>query len=96
MAGSIRLHALATLLFDRPAFRNVICLGHIVDVNRREDVEVASGNAVDPWTVIAAYGADAFRWWMCSSAPPYNPRRFAPEFVGRYATAVHVDAMEYL
>lgn len=75
------LHALATLLFDRPAYRNVICLGLIVDVNG-EKMSKSRGNAVDPWTVIAAYGADAFRWWMCASAPPYNPRRFAPEFVG--------------
>ena len=75
------LHALSTLLHDRPAYRNVICLGLIVDANG-DKMSKSRGNVVDPWTVIAAYGADAFRWWMCASAPPYNPRRFAPEFVG--------------
>jgi isoleucyl-tRNA synthetase len=59
----------------------VICLGLIVDANG-DKMSKSRGNVVDPWTVIAAYGADAFRWWMCASAPPYNPRRFAPEFVG--------------
>ena len=75
------LHALSTLLYDRAAFRNVICLGHIVDANG-DKMSKSRGNVVDPWKVIESYGADAFRWWMCASAPPYNPRRFTPEFVG--------------
>jgi isoleucyl-tRNA synthetase len=74
------LHALSTLLFDRPAFRNVICLGHIVDANG-EKMSKSKGNIVDPWSVIDAYGADAFRWWMFASAPPYNARRFSLDMV---------------
>ena len=75
------LHALATLLFDRPAYRNVICLGLLVDANG-EKMSKSRGNVIDPWVVINSYGADAFRWWMCASAPPYNPRRFGTEMVG--------------
>ena len=75
------LHALSTLLFDRPAFRNVICLGHIVDANG-EKMAKSRGNAVDPWIVLDTYGADAFRWWMFASAPPYNSRRFTAEMPG--------------
>jgi isoleucyl-tRNA synthetase len=75
------LHAVATLLFDRPAFRNVICLGHILDI-RGDKMSKSRGNVVDPWDLLDAYGADATRWYMYASAPPYNPRRFAPEHVG--------------
>jgi isoleucyl-tRNA synthetase len=75
------LHALAVLLFDRPAFKNVICLGHILDV-RGEKMSKSKGNVVDPFLLVEQYGADATRWYMFASAPPYNPRRFAPEHVG--------------
>ncbi len=75
------LHAVSTLLFDRPAFRNVICLGHILDING-EKMSKSRGNVVDPFMLVEQYGADATRWYMYASAPPYNPRRFAPEHVG--------------
>jgi isoleucyl-tRNA synthetase len=75
------LHALSTLLFDRPAFRNVICLGHILDV-KGEKMSKSRGNVIDPWQLLDGYGADATRWYMYASAPPYNPRRFAPDHVG--------------
>src|SRR5689334_19400117 len=75
------LHAVSTLLFDRPAFCNVICLGHILDVNGIK-MSKSRGNVVDPWQLLRDYGADATRWYMYASAPPYNPRRFAPDLVG--------------
>ncbi|GIV95921.1 MAG: isoleucine--tRNA ligase [Herpetosiphonaceae bacterium] len=75
------LHAVSTLLFDRSAFKNVICLGHILDING-EKMSKSRGNVVDPWQLLDNYGADATRWYMYASAPPYNPRRFAPEHVG--------------
>jgi len=75
------LHAVATLLFDRPAFKNVICLGHILDINGVK-MSKSKGNVVDPWYLLDTYGADATRWYMYASAPPYNPRRFAPDQVG--------------
>jgi isoleucyl-tRNA synthetase len=74
------LHAVSTLLYERPAFANVISLGHILDA-RGEKMSKSRGNIVDPWMLIDLYGADAIRWYMYSSAPPFNPRRFTPEQV---------------
>ncbi|MDP6824710.1 MAG: isoleucine--tRNA ligase [Dehalococcoidales bacterium] len=74
------LHAIATLLFDRPCFQNVICLGHILDV-RGEKMSKGKGNVIEPWQVIDKYGADALRWYFFTSSPPGNVRRFAEDMV---------------
>ncbi len=75
------LHAVSTLLFDRPAFKNVICLGHILD-GKGEKMSKSKGNIVNPWDIINEFGTDAVRWYMFASAPPYNPRRFSRELIG--------------
>jgi isoleucyl-tRNA synthetase len=75
------LHALSTLLFDRPAFRNVICLGLILDIQGQK-MSKSRGNVVEPADLLERYGADATRWYMYASGPPYQARRFAPEQVG--------------
>jgi isoleucyl-tRNA synthetase len=69
------LHAISTLLFDRPSYRNVICLGHILDA-RGEKMSKAKGNVVQPGAVISKYGADSLRWYFFTSSPPGNVRRF--------------------
>ncbi|HYF65947.1 MAG TPA: isoleucine--tRNA ligase, partial [Herpetosiphonaceae bacterium] len=74
------LHALGTLLFDRPAYKNVICLGHLLD-GKGEKMSKSKGNIVDPWEVIGQFGADATRWYMFAAGPPYNPRRFTTDLV---------------
>ncbi|HEY1348205.1 MAG TPA: isoleucine--tRNA ligase [Ktedonobacteraceae bacterium] len=76
------LHAISTLLFDRPAYKHVICLGHILD-EQGEKMSKSRGNVVDPWQVLATCGADAIRWFMCASAPPYNPRTFSLSLVAQ-------------
>ncbi|MEX2228608.1 MAG: isoleucine--tRNA ligase [Dehalococcoidia bacterium] len=84
------LHALATLLHrteDVPegiAYRNVICLGHILDAEGRK-MSKSIGNVIDPWTVLDEHGADAVRWYMYSASPPGNSRRFSSELVGETA-----------
>ncbi len=74
------LHAISTLLFNRPCFKNVICLGHILDA-KGEKMSKAKGNVVDPWAVINKYGADALRWYFFTSSPPGNVRRFSEDMV---------------
>ncbi len=74
------LHAISTLLFDRPCFKNVICLGHILD-DRGEKMSKAKGNVVEPRAVIDKHGADALRWYCLTSSPPGNVRRFSEKLV---------------
>ncbi|MFC2017372.1 isoleucine--tRNA ligase [Chloroflexota bacterium] len=74
------LHAISTLIFDRPCFKNVICLGHILDA-KGEKMSKAKGNVVEPWAVIDKYGADVLRWYFFTSAPPGNVRRFSEKLV---------------
>ena len=75
------LHALSTMLFDQPCYRNVICLGHILDAEG-EKMSKSKGNVVDPATVLDKYGADALRWYLLTSSPAGNVRRFSAELVG--------------
>ncbi len=72
------LHAISTLLFKRPCFRNVICLGHVVDA-AGEKMSKSKGNVVDPQAVINNYGADALRWYMLVSTPGEDTHRFSPK-----------------
>jgi isoleucyl-tRNA synthetase len=74
------LHAISTLLFNRPSFRNVICLGHILDA-QGEKMSKRKGNVVWPWAVINRYGADALRWYFLTATPPGNVRRFSEDAV---------------
>ncbi|MBI3959150.1 MAG: isoleucine--tRNA ligase [Chloroflexi bacterium] len=75
------LHAVSTLLFDRPAFKNVICLGHILAEDGSK-MSKSKGNVVNPWQVFAEHGADATRWYMYTASPPGNSRRFSAALVG--------------
>jgi isoleucyl-tRNA synthetase len=74
------LHAIATLLFDRPSYRNVISLGHILDAKGNK-MSKAKGNVVEPWALINKYGADAVRWYFFTATPPGNARRFSEKLV---------------
>jgi isoleucyl-tRNA synthetase len=74
------LHAISTLLFDQPCFKNVICLGHILDAEG-EKMSKAKGNVVDPWSVLDDHGADALRWYLFTAAPAGNVRRFSSDAV---------------
>jgi isoleucyl-tRNA synthetase len=74
------LHALSTLLTERPAYKNVICLGHILDAEGQK-MSKSRGNVIDPWTVINEQGSDALRWYMFTAAPPGSPRRFSGALV---------------
>lgn len=74
------LHAVSTLLYNQPAFKNVICLGHILDAEGQK-MSKSKGNIVDPWSVINQQGVDALRWYLFTASPPGNPRRFSNDLV---------------
>ena len=75
------LHAISTLLFDKVSFRNVICLGLILDGDGYK-MSKSKGNIIVPWDVLNAHGADAFRWYLYTATPPGQERRFSSELVG--------------
>ncbi len=75
------LHAISTMLFGEVAYKNVICLGHILDGEGKK-MSKSKGNIVDPWDVLNKHGADAFRWYLYTSSPPGDPRRFSVDLVG--------------
>jgi isoleucyl-tRNA synthetase len=68
------LMAEAVLLFDDTAYRNVVCLGLLVDREGRK-MSKRIGNVVDPWEVIDRFGADALRWFLVAGGSPWAPRR---------------------
>ncbi len=74
------LHAISTLLFERPAYKNCIVLGHVGD---KDGVKMSKhkGNVVDPWTALNKQGADAVRWYFYVSSAPWLPSRFSEEAV---------------
>jgi isoleucyl-tRNA synthetase len=71
---------LSDIASDTSSFKNVICLGHILD-EKGEKMSKSKGNIVNPWDVLNAQGADALRWYLYSSAPPGNSRRFSSNLV---------------
>jgi len=77
------LHAISTLLFDSVAFKNVICLGLILDEQGRKMSKSRPETFVEPWDVINRYGADAFRWYMYTAGAPGEPKRFSIDLVGQ-------------
>ncbi len=75
------LHALAVMLHDNVAFKNVIANGLVLDKNGNK-MSKRLGNAVDPFETIGKYGPDATRWYMISNANPWDNLRFNIDRVG--------------
>lgn len=74
------LHALATMLFDSVAFKNIISNGLVLDKNGNK-MSKRLGNGVDPFEVIDKYGADAVRWYMLTNSQPWDNLKFDIEGV---------------
>ncbi len=74
------LHALATMLFDSVAFRNIISNGLVLDKNGNK-MSKRLGNAVDPFEIMDKYGPDATRWYMISNSQPWDNLKFDPDGV---------------
>ncbi len=75
------LLAVSTLLFDAAPYRNVVCLGLILDAEGQK-MSKSKGNTVEPWQVLETYGADAFRWYFFTSKQPWDGYRFSAEAIG--------------
>lgn len=69
------LHAIATMAFDSIAFKNVVSNGLVLDKNGQK-MSKRLGNAIDPFTTLNKYGADATRWYMMSNAQPWDNLKF--------------------
>ncbi|MCL2769789.1 MAG: isoleucine--tRNA ligase, partial [Solirubrobacterales bacterium] len=74
------LLAISTLLFDTPPYRNVLCLGLILDAHGQK-MSKSRHNTVEPSEVIDAYGADAFRWYFFTSKQPWDGYRFSTDAI---------------
>ncbi len=75
------LLAESTLLFGESSYRNCVCLGLILDPEGQK-MSKSRGNVIDPWEVISAHGADAFRWYYLTAQQPWAGYRFSVETVG--------------
>jgi isoleucyl-tRNA synthetase len=74
------LLAVSTLLFDRSSYRNVVCLGLILDDEGRK-MSKSLGNTVAPQQVIDRFGADALRWYFFTSKQPWDGYRLSLETI---------------
>jgi len=69
------LLAISTILDKGTCYKNVICLGHVLDKDGQK-MSKSKGNIVDPWEMIEKYGADAIRWYLYTINQPGEPKRF--------------------
>ena len=69
------LHAIATMISDSVAFKNIISNGLVLDKNGNK-MSKRLGNAVDPFTSIEEYGSDPLRWYMITNAQPWDNLKF--------------------
>ena len=74
------LHALSTLITGQPSYKNVICLGLILDEKGRK-MSKRVGNVVEPISVLEEHGADSLRWYLFTASHPGEPRRFSGKLV---------------
>ena len=69
------LHAIATMVFDSVAYKNVISNGLVLDKNGNK-MSKRLGNAVDPFGAIEQYGSDPLRWYMITNSSPWDNLKF--------------------
>jgi isoleucyl-tRNA synthetase len=69
------LHAISTMLFDDVAYKNIVVNELILD-KKGMKMSKSKGNTVDPFDLFAKYGADATRWYLVTTSPPWRPTLF--------------------
>ncbi len=72
------LHAISTMLFDSVAYKNIIVNELILDKSGQK-MSKSKGNTVDPFMLFDKYGADATRWYLVTTSPPWRPTLFDEE-----------------
>ncbi len=102
------LHAIATLVKGSVAYKNVVVNGLLLD-EKGEKMSKSKGNTVDPFDALDAHGADALRWYMMASSPPWESLKYSErgvnEHKGRlfgtlsnvysfFATYANIDSIE--
>ncbi len=75
------LHAIATMIFDDVAYKNVVSNGLVLNKNGQK-MSKRLGNAADPFETLKTYGPDATRWYMISNANPWDNLKFDIEGIG--------------
>src|SRR5690606_31790563 len=103
------LHAIATLVMDSVAYKNVVVNGLVLDEDGNK-MSKSRGNAVDPFETIEQFGADVVRWSMMSNSPPWENQRFGERGLqetqrkffstlenvyGFFATYANIDGFRY-
>ncbi|MDX1685200.1 MAG: isoleucine--tRNA ligase [Saprospiraceae bacterium] len=69
------LHAIASMVFDSVAYKNVVSNGLVLDKNGQK-MSKSKGNAVDPFDTLETHGADATRWYMITNSNPWDNLKF--------------------
>ncbi len=80
------LHAIATLVSDSVAYKNCICLSHIVDKDGKK-MSKSLGNIIDPYDVFDSVGADALRWYFLARLSPDVQKRISVDIVADVASS---------
>ena len=83
------LHAIATMVFDSVAYKNVISNGLVLDKNGIK-MSKRLGNVINPFDCIGTYGTDAVRWYMVTNSSPWDNLSFDPEGVKDVTSAFFV------
>lgn len=80
------LHAIATLVSDNVAFKNCVCLSHIVDADGKK-MSKSQGNIVNPYDVFDTVGADALRWHFLARVAPDGQKRISVDIISEVAAS---------
>ncbi|MEL7298686.1 MAG: isoleucine--tRNA ligase, partial [Pseudomonadota bacterium] len=80
------LHAISTLVSDSIAYKNVICLSHIVDGEGKK-MSKSQGNILNPYDVFDNVGADALRWYFLARVAPDVQKRISVDIVADVASS---------
>ncbi len=81
------LHAVGVIMGKGKAYKNVICLGHLLDANGKK-MSKSLGNIVDPWIMMEKYGADTLRLWMYAVNQPGDSKNFDEKTVSEFHNKV--------